>query len=120
LLLVGVGKFMSSVLQIRLRPDDAKAHDRLGDIINLQTAADRLARRRHFWTALVATASIPLWLFVFRWSPARDLPGWVLAVWAGAFLAAAGAGLGELRCRRRLRSLLAHAGTSMHALESRS
>jgi hypothetical protein len=108
---------MSDVLKIRLRPDDPGAHDRLGRIINVQTAADRLARRRHLWTAIVAIASIPVSLPVWKRAPAPDLVAWSLAVWATALLAAVGSGLAEFGLRQRLKSLLAQAAANVRALE---
>jgi hypothetical protein len=99
---------MSEVLQIRLRPGDDETHDRLRDIFNLQTSVDRMARHRRTWTALVAAASVPVAVCAFRAAPAHSLTGWSLAIWATSFLAAVGYGLAELKCRRRLRDLLAH------------
>jgi hypothetical protein len=108
---------MSDVLEIRLPPGDRAAHDRLRDILNFQTGADRLGRWRRLWTTMIAAASISLSLSLFQRTSPRHIARWSGALWATALLAAIGCGLIEWRLRRRLRSLLAQADVSVRALE---
>jgi hypothetical protein len=98
---------MSEVLEIRLRPGDDAGHDRLRDIFNLQASADRMARWRHVWTAVVVAASIPIALCAAQPGAGRSLATWSLSIWATALLSAVGCGGAEVRARRRLRDLLA-------------
>jgi hypothetical protein len=108
---------MSDILEIRLRPDDRGAHERLRRIVNLQQSADRTAQWRHLWTAIVALASIPLALSVWSRTPARPIPGWSVALWATALTAATTSALMEWNLRTRLRSLLAQADTTVRVVQ---
>jgi hypothetical protein len=108
---------MSDVLEIPLRADDRTAHDRLRRLINLQDAAERMARWRHFWTALVAAASVPLFVSALRRSLSGPIARGSVALWAISLLAAIASGVVELNMRRRLRPLLAQAGATTPALD---
>ena len=106
---------MSDVLEIPLRPGDHDAHDRLRDIFNSQSEAERMGRWRRFWTAVVAAASIPLALPLFAGTPPHRMARWSGALWASALLAVVGCGLIEWRARRRLRVLLVQAEAGRRA-----